>query len=245
MKRANKDGKLNGMFDIHIAVPKMGWERLIAVQLSLHPIIPKFKYFVEVKNFGYDAHYPWTRETSAKDHDLEEPGAMATVKVGNGRREETYTAAQQKIRQAMTILEEHGIKDGNFELEHFLDERLSDFDDFDMKKDFHGYEQILPPGAPSHENHVIYRRKFGELPSMDEIKTTYNRVLGVTPHQAVVFGYRQHPSLEEQASLALTFYQADRRSVLECGQRLEKAQDRLRCDDVITEQVCIVGERKG
>ena len=154
MKRANKDGKLNGMFDIHIAVPKMGWERLIAVQLSLHPIIPKFKYFVEVKNFGYDAHYPWTRETSAKDHDLEEPGAMATVKVGNGRREETYTAAQQKIRQAMTIL-------------------------------------------------------------------------------------------EEQASLALTFYQADRRSVLEFGQRLEKAQDRLRCDDVITEQVCIVGERKG
>ena len=242
MRRANKDGHLNGMFDIHIAVPKMEQEVLEEVQKRLHPLIPKFKYFINVHNYTEDRHACFTGK-SATDHDLESPGAMATLKVGNGTARGSYEQAKAIICRSMEILEAQKIYVGNFELEHFLDEQVPDFDAFDMQRDFPGYQRVEPPKAPSHENHVIYRRSLGELPTMDEIKETYARVLSVTPHQAVLFARSPRPSDNDLATLALTFYQDSRKAVLDFGKRLERAQGQLQCSDIITEQVCIVGER--
>jgi len=68
-------------------------------------------------------------------------------------------------------------------------------------------------------------------------------VLSVTPHQAVLFARSPRPSDNDLATLALTFYQDSRKAVLDFGKRLERAQGQLQCSDIITEQVCIVGER--
>ena len=269
--KANKNGNLNGRFDIHIAIPAHYDEQktrpvpLESIRQDIHDLIPKFKYFIQVKNFDADeAKKNWTLKETAEDHDLDDPGAMATLKVGNGivrqnlclrqaglqidkagngSVQQGYEQAREVVRRAMAILESHSSYAGNFEVEHFLDERLQDFAGFDMARDFPGYHRIMPQKAPSHENHVIYRGRLVELPTMEQIVQLYKEQMQVTPHQAVVFARSPNPKPDDVASLALTFYQKDRESVLRFGRRLEDVADKLKCDDIITEQVVIVGER--
>lgn len=242
--KANKDGKWNGMFDIHIAIPKNDGAVLESVKAELRDFIPKFKYFIHVKNFERTPSASWTRDTTAAAHDLEEPGAMATVKVGNDKVALGYEQAREHVRKAMAVLESHGIYDGNFEVEHFLSESLQDFTDFTMERDFPGYAQIMPPESPSHENHIIYRGKLADLPTMEQILQRYNAQMHVTPHQAVLFARSPTPKPDDLASLALTFYQDNRDAVLSFGRKLEENADKLRCSDIITEQVVIVGEKQ-
>jgi hypothetical protein len=248
--KANKNGNLNGRFDIHIAIPKHYDEQktrpvpLEQIRQDLRDLIPKFKYFLQVKNFDADeAKEYWTLKETAEKHDLADPGAMATIKIGNGNAQDGYKEARPLIKEAMKIIESHGVYHGNFELEHFMDENIRNLRGWSMPRDFPGYVRVMPPDAPSHENHVIYRGRLIELPTMDQIVQLYNEQMQVTPHQAVVFARSPNPKPDDLASLALTFYQKDRDSVLRFGRKLEEKADKLKCDDVITEQVVIVGER--
>lgn len=217
------------IYEMHIAVPVTTKEKMDQVMADLRSIgIQKTKYFHQVHNIiteRQDCNVPPT------GHDLDNPGAMATVKTAT--REEAVT----HILNGMRVLKDHGLH-GNFELEGILAPSIEDYEVLPVSEEFPGYSNV--PDSPAYENHMVWKAPLSELPDFEEITKLIRENYDLQVHQIVDFCRVQYPTAEDVVSRVATIYQPSREGALKAGKLLQNRKN-TGSAYAVTEQVMAVG----
>lgn len=217
------------LFEAHIAIPVTSFEKMEkAISLLKEAGIAKTKYFHQVHNIITEVHDCNVPPTG---HDLDNPGAMATIKTA------TRNEAAEYILKGMQILKDLDLQ-GNFELEGILTPAIEDYAVMPVEVEFPGY--VAVPDSPSYENHMVWRAPLGQLPDFEQIVHLIKDNYGLQTHQIVDFCRVQYPTENDMVSRVATIYQPSRKAALEAGRLL---QDRKNTGSAyaITEQVMAVG----
>lgn len=229
-----------GVFEIHIAAPKMPVDEAETLFAEFKRAgLPKHKYFLFVKNVPPSS-ISYSSGTPPTGHDIEDPGIMATALA------HSYDEVKRLVLEAMAILEKRNYR-GNFEVERVISDRILDFSDIDIQRDFPGF--CAADLAPLYENHFIYKGRLDSLPSHNEIISHVQKKFDVSPHQIVDFS-RNPSESNGLLSRVATIYQPTREEVLRFGKLMQTLSVRsLDTRDpgnyiTLTEQVCLVGEPK-
>ncbi len=230
-----------GIFEIHVAGPKMLVEEAEALFTEFQRLgFPKHKYFLAVNNVPSSS-VPYAAGTPPVGHDLENPGVMTTLLTPR------YDYVKRLVLDAMALLKSHGYQ-GNFEIERVISERIPDFTDIDIGRDFPGFKAA--DLAPLYENHFIYKGTQNSLPSHHFIIEFVRGNFGVNPPQIVDFSREPIASPDTIVSRVATVYQESRDNVLRFGNLMQRLSDRSTKTNnpshylTLTEQVCLVGEAK-
>ena len=220
-----------GIFEIHIAGPQTDIAIARQVFSDLREVgLTKNKFFLGVYNVP--ANYGQVACTPPTGHDLENPGWMTTTKTPN------FEEAKHYVVAGMGVLARHGIE-GNFEVERVISSK--DLDYFiEVAHEFPNYQRT--PDSPEYENHIIWKDRYANLLSNNDICDVIQTRFGITPHQIVDFS--RDPTRESLVSRVATIYQPSRHAALVFGEQLGKDEKLAGHRYMVTEQVCLVGEPK-
>lgn len=224
---------LSGLFEIHIAGPKTELSVARRVFDGLREVgLMKNKFFLGVYNVPTGRMYRQVACTPPTGHDLPDPGWMTTAKARD------FEQAKQYALVGMSVLAQHGLE-GNFEVEQMIGECTPDYH-ISLERDFPAYQRVAD--SPTYENHMVWKAELADLPSNDEICESIEARFGISPHQIVDFS-KDHTG-KSLVSRVATIYQPGRDEALRFGSKLAPDEKLMEHKYLVTEQVCLVAERK-
>lgn len=221
---------MKNIFEVHISVPKLDKDRSKVVQGALNAIgLPKVKYFQRVRDLQ-----PITIGC-ANGHDIQNPGAMATVKV------QTIEETVNLVRTGMSKLRELGIGGMNFEIEKVMfPEDIQE--SFSLQETLPDFQEV--PNSPTYENHLLFKGTLNELPSDEKIITRVKSLCGRTINQIVDFTGERETNPSTIISRVATIYQPSHSAAAQMDTTMRNLLKELGNPRVVTERVLLVGEFK-
>ncbi len=224
---------INGLFEVHLAGPKTEVVLTKRIFEELRKAgLAKSKFFLGVYNIAAEGKCKQMACTPPTGHDLADPGWMTTAKTRD------YESAKQYILQGMNVLHQYGLE-GNFEIERLISEETLDYR-VDIEKDFPDYQRV--DDSPEYENHIVWKAHKEDLPSNNEICRRIEEKWGISPHQIVDFS--RDSAGKSLVSRVATVYQPTREAALQFSIQLAADEKLAGHRYMVTEQVCLVGERK-
>lgn len=222
-----------GLFEIHIAGPQTELSVARRVFDGLREVgLMKNKFFLGMYNVPAGRAHRQVACTPPTGHDLPNPGWMTTAKTRD------FDQAKHYVLAGMDVLARHDLE-GNFEIEQVIEGNTPDYH-VNLERDFPSYQRVAD--SPTYENHIIWKAGLADLPSNDQICRSIEDRFGIRPHQIVDFS-KDH-SGNSLVSRVATIYQPDRDEALRFGLALPPDEHVIGHKYLVTEQVCLVGERK-
>ena len=219
-------------YEAYIAIPRIPPDKVPELMTDLRNVgIRDSDFFLRLINLPIGKQ---PCKIHPETHDISNPMLITTTRAYD--KEEIV----KLIRAGMSVLQQHGIDDGNFELECDAHTAPNNHPTID---DFLGFVQ--QDGAPKFEAHIQWSGASEILPSNEMITAYHKAFFGYSPNQIADFALSERPSKDETVWRVSTVYHDKVQKVLEFTQTVSENMHKFPgASSVVAEKICVVSEPK-